>query len=184
MKKLLLALFVIQTVTILVLVYVLLRRSSVDSTESSLQTDKIAAEDKYDASNDVYDFWLGTLFINGTIYRLGETQAVLILEKKGVDTYVGKLNMFVGSTEIETGRFYPENGRLEGKVRAKSNGNELLVTMVEAETYAGDIENHFEGDFVGESQIFKITYNNGNYTTVPIGKMEHYYDGGDITTKK
>ena len=72
MKKLLLALFVIQTVTILVLVYVLLRRSSVDSTDSSLQTDKIAAEDKYDASNDVYDFWLGTLFINGAIYRLGK----------------------------------------------------------------------------------------------------------------
>lgn len=154
-------------------------------TESYIQPPTTMTEDDpYDASNDVYDPWLGTLNIDGAVYRTAETKAMLTLEKNGTDTYKGRLIVLVGSQDMDTYRFVDTHGSLDGKVRAKSSGRELLVTLVESESYAGDETNLFDGVFNGNDQIFKIVYDGSSYTTTAIGKMEYFYDGANIYTTK
>ena len=154
-------------------------------TESYIQPPTTMTEDDpYDASNDVYDPWLGTLNIDGAVYRTADTKAMLTLEKNGTDTYKGRLIVLVGSQDMDTYRFVDTHGSLDGKVRAKSSGRELLVTLVESESYAGDETNLFDGVFNGNDQIFKIVYDGSSYTTTAIGKMEYFYDGANIYTTK
>ena len=158
--------------------------ASTSDVESVAKKLGLESTSEYDASNDVYDYWLGTLNINGAVYRVADTKAILTIEKNGSDTYTGELVMFIGSEDPDTYRFDDTHGTLQGKVRAKSSGKELLVTLVESETYAGDQANLFDGVFKGNDQIFKITYNGSTYKTTAIGKMEGFYDGADIYTSK
>ena len=122
--------------------------------------------------------------IDGAVYRTADTKAMLTLEKNGTDTYKGRLIVLVGSQDMDTYRFVDTHGSLDGKVRAKSSGRELLVTLVESESYAGDETNLFDGVFNGNDQIFKIVYDGSSYTTTAIGKMEYFYDGANIYTTK
>lgn len=147
----------------------------INSAESSIS-------DPYDASNDTYDKWLGTLKIEGSMYRVCETLCYLELEKNG-DWYKGDIRMFLGDY-IDIPKFDAYNGTLSGKVRAKSTGDHLLVTMISHSTEAGEYQSLFENDFNGEEQIFMISCDGSNYSTRAIGKMEHYFDGGEIYTTK
>ena len=158
--------------------------ASISDVERAAKKLGLESTSEYDASNDVYDYWLGTLNIDGAVYRVADTKAILTIEKNGSDTYTGELVMFIGSEDPDTYRFDDTHGTLQGKVRAKSSGKELLVTLVESETYAGDQANLFDGVFKGNDQIFKITYNGSTYKTTAIGKMEGFYDGADIYTSK
>lgn len=152
-------------------------------TESYIQSPTTMTEDDpYDASNDTYDKWLGTLKIEGSMYRTCETLCYLELEKNG-DWYKGDIRMFLGDyTDIP--KFNAFDGCLYGKIRAKSTGDHLLVTMISHNTERGEYGNLFENHFDGEEQIFMISCDGSNYSTRAIGKMEHFFDDGEIYTTK
>ena len=153
--------------------------------EPTKTTDSPTASDPYDASNDTFDQWLGHFTIESAVYRTCDTKCYLKLEKNG-ENYVGDILIYLGNSD-EYGRNDASHGSLKGKVRAKVSNGDLLVTIVEAETEAGEYANMFdvlecnlrEGD-----QIFLISYDGTDYTTKAIGKMEYLTDGAEIYTTK
>lgn len=156
--------------------------ASSPNNESPINAAESSIKDPYDASNDTYDKWLGTLKIEGSMYRTCETRCYLELEKNG-DWYKGDIRMFLGDyTDIP--KFDAFDGCLYGKIRAKSTGDHLLVTMISHSTERGRYGNLFENHFNGEEQIFMISCDGSNYSTRAIGKMEHFFDGGEIYTTK
>jgi hypothetical protein len=153
--------------------------------EPTKTTASPTASDPYDASNDTFDQWLGHFTIESAVYRACDTKCYLDLEKNG-ENYVGDILIYLGNSD-EYGRNDASHGSLRGKVRAKVSNGDLLVTIVEAETEAGEYANMFEvlecnlreGD-----QIFLISYDGTSYTTKAIGKMEYLTDGAEIYTTK
>lgn len=153
--------------------------------EPNEATASATTSDPYDASNDTFDQWLGRFTIEGCVYRTCDTKCYLELEKNG-ENYVGDILIYLGNSD-EYGRNDASHGTLQGKVRAKVSNGDLLVTIVETETEAGDYANMFEvlecnlweGD-----QIFLISHDGTDYTTRAIGKMESLTDGGEIYTTK
>lgn len=69
--------------------------ASSPNNESPINAAESSIKDPYDASNDTYDKWLGTLKIEGSMYRTCETRCYLELEKNG-DWYKGDIRMFLG----------------------------------------------------------------------------------------
>lgn len=139
----------------------------------------------FDASEDVFDPWLGHLTIDGCAYRACDTRCHLELEKNGKN-YKGNIQIFLGSLD-EYGRCDGYDGILQGTVRARVSGGELLVTIVSADIEGGEFSNMFEVrgcDFKEGDQIFRISYDGTSYTTKAIGKMEDLTDGGEIYTTK
>lgn len=156
--------------------------ANTSANNNPMENSSPSASDPYDASNDTYDKWLGTLKIEGSMYRTCETLCYLELEKNG-DWYKGDIRMFLGDyTDIP--KFDAFDGCLYGKIRAKSTGDHLLVTMISHNTERGEYGNLFENHFDGEEQIFMISCDGSNYSTRAIGKMEHFFDGGEIYTTK
>ena len=76
--------------------------ASTSELESAAKKLGLESTSEYDAPNDVYDYWLGTLNINGAVYRVADTKAILTIEKNGSDTYTGELVMFIGSEDPDT----------------------------------------------------------------------------------
>ena len=156
-------------------------------TESYIQPPTtMTVDDPYDASNDVYDPWLGNMKIEGSVYRVCDTSARLSLEKNGEGTYKGEIWMGLGEYYDEySTRFINYKGELNGTIRAKADDNNLLVTMVSSSTKAGT-----DGNLISEwpisdgSQILLITKNGESFSAKAIGKMENYFDGGDIYITK
>ena len=156
--------------------------ANTSANNNPMENSSPSASDPYDASNDTYDKWLGTLKIEGSMYRTCETLCYLKLEKNG-DWYKGDIRMFLGDyTDIP--KFDAYNGSLYGKVRAKSTGDHLLVTMISHNTEAGEYQSLFENHFNGEEQIFMISCDGSDYSARAIGKMEDFFDGGEIYTTK
>ena len=153
--------------------------------EPNEATASATTSDPYDASNDTFDQWLGRFTIEGCVYRTCDTKCYLELEKNG-ENYVGDILIYLGNSD-EYGRNDASHGSLRGKVRAKVSNGDLLVTIVETETEAGNYANMFEvlecnlreGD-----QIFLISHDGTSYTTRAIGKMESLTDGSEIYTTK
>ena len=141
------------------------------------QNTKTQSADPYDASNDVYDHWQGTMVIDGCIYRYCDSLVRLFFEKNG-ENYKGDIWIGLGDFDESTGKFDYWAGELNGKVRAKASGNSLLVTLVSYTTGAGERDNYFTRDyFQPNSQIFVITKNGSKYEAKPVGKMENILDG-------
>ena len=136
--------------------------------------------DPYDASNDVYDHWQGTMVIDGCIYRYCDSLVRLFFEKNG-ENYKGDIWIGLGDyIDESSGKFDYWAGELNGKVRAKATGNSLLVTLVSYTTGAGERDNYFTREyatFQPNSQIFVITKNGSKYDAKPVGKMENILDG-------
>lgn len=136
--------------------------------------------DPYDASNDVYDHWQGTMVIDGCIYRYCDSLVRLFFEKNG-ENYKGDIWIGLGDyIDESSGKFDYWAGELNGKVRAKATGNSLLVTLVSYKTGAGERDNYFTREyatFQPNSQIFVITKNGSKYDAKPVGKMENILDG-------
>lgn len=142
--------------------------------------------DPTDASNDVYDYWIGRLRIDGYVYRLCDSRAYLEFEKSG-DNYIGTFDLCLGYRD-DNDRITIDKGELKGKVRAKDTGNGLLVTIVSYNIVNDGDSNVFSEEYGAKlkegDQIFLITYSNESYTSKAIGKMERFFDGGEVTTNK
>ena len=141
--------------------------------------DKHIEED--DDDEFAFDAWSGTIEIHGGIYRNCQTLCLLNLEKISKDSYSGAINLLLGS-EDDMGRFDPENGTLEGKVRGKVSGNTITIVIDEFKT--DDTSGIFEySELKSGQQIFRLTYDNGHYSVKPVGKMEYFYDEVTDETK-
>ena len=122
-----------------------------------------------------FDAWSGKTMIYGGIYKNCQTLCMFDLEKTGKETYTGTISLLLGG-EDDMERFSPDRGMLEGKVRGKTNGNTITIVLDEYKT-----EDPYEAIAYGElksgQQIFRLTYDKGNYSAKPVGKMEYFFDG-------
>lgn len=135
-----------------------------------------------------FDPWLGSLRIDGSMYRTCDSRCELNIKKVSKGLYTGTIFVMLGSTWPDhEERFDPSLGFLEGTVRAKSDGNVLTVVMDKYTSRvfnpnSDDTNEYFKNDNIS-GQIFRITYNGGSYTATAIGDMEGYFDAG-IEVKK
>ena len=152
-----------------------------DSIVDSLNTSTFSST----TSTDEFDYWLGNFVIEGCMYRTCESLAYLYLENDGDGVYKGNVEVLLGDYIDESLKFDFYNGALHGNIRAKLVGNSLLVILTSVSVESGTDANRFEENhFKNGDQIFRITYNDGTYTALPLGKMEMYFDGGEIIAKK
>ena len=146
-------------------------------TESTLSKIEKESVSKNQSEDDefAFDAWSGKTMIYGGIYRNCQTLCVFDLEKSEKGMYVGEINLLLGG-EDDMGRFSSSNGMLEGKVRGKKDGNSITIVLDEY-----TIEDPYGAIAYGElksgQQIFRLTYENGNYSAKPVGKMEYFFDG-------
>lgn len=163
----------------------------VDSTEYI--EDPAFVEDEYEtitSSDDgefAYDPFSGNFRIFGGVYRLCESYAYLTINKGPDDIYTGTMELMMGSQETDlesfqpTGRFDDYNGHVSAIIRAKSSGNTLVIIL---DSYK--VVN--PGDYITDmmpakgSQIFKISYDDDNYSVRPIGGMQDIFDGIGCST--
>ena len=126
-----------------------------------------------------FDPWSGTLRLDGGIYRTCDTRTFLHLQKVSRGMYEGNITILAGSVWDENSdRFDPSWGTLEGKVRAKADGNVLTVVLDAYTTKAGDDGNYYEGiNYKG--QILRISYAGSSYSAKAIGDMEGLFMDGD-----
>ncbi len=131
------------------------------------------------AENDdefAFDAWSGKIMIYGGIYRNCQSLCMFDLEKTSKDRYTGKIHLLLGG-EDEMERFSSDCGMIEGKVRGKITGNMITIVLDEY-NIDDDTSGHFKySEIKSGQQIFRLTYNKGNYSAKPIGKMEYFFDG-------
>lgn len=140
-----------------------------------------SVSDATNTDNDEFAFdpWSGTLRLDGGIYRTCDTRTFLHLQKVSSGMYEGNITILAGSVWDENSdRFDPSWGTLEGKVRAKADGNVLTVVLDAYTTKAGDDGNYYEGiNYKG--QILRISYAGSSYSAKAIGDMEGLFMDGE-----
>ena len=159
----------------------------ISSNKQEDRSESNITQDSYDASNDEYDHWLGSMVVDGCVYRLCDTLVRLTFEKNGEGIYKGNIWMGLGSyLSDNSGRFDYWDGQLEGKIRAKATSrNSLLVTMVSCSAKSGVHESLLKPiPFKSGDQILLITKKGAKYEAKPIGKMENFLDGCEISVIK
>lgn len=159
-----------------------------ESVYDESEQDESTLEDNSDENDEfAYDAFSGEFKINGGVYRLCDSYAYLSINKGSDGVYTGIMELMMGSQELDeswkpTGRFDDEKGRAHAQIRGKVSGNSLIVIM---DSYK--IANPGDGTIkewmpAKGSQIFKITYNNDNYSVQPIGGMQGVFDGEGCST--
>lgn len=131
-----------------------------------------------------YDPWVGGMEIDGFVYRTCDVRCGLILEKESKGMYSGTISLVLGTQDDELNGFTNEYGWMDGKVRAKLDGNTLVVVLDSYTIKPGSEGNYIAGSVSKGAQIYRITYNGGTYTAKAIGKMEAFHDCDEITVKK
>lgn len=131
-----------------------------------------------------YDPWVGGMEIDGFVYRTCNVKCGLFLEKESKGMYSGTITLVLGTQDDELNGFTNEYGGMDGKVRAKLDGNTLVVVLDSYTIKPGSEGNYIAGRVSKGAQIYRITYNGGTYTAKAIGKMEAFHDCDEITVKK
>ena len=196
-------LIVLGVLAAIIVVVLLSKKSNSEPTYYSEPDEMVAVDsvtdDSYDTYSDTevistdddefaFDPWIGSVTIDGSMYRTCESRCHLDFKKVSKGEYKGTIVVMLGSTWPDhEERFDPALGYLEGTVRAKSDGNVLTVVMDRYTSRAynpnSDDTNEYFGTDNISGQIFRITYNGESYTATAIGDMEGYFDAG-IEVKK
>jgi len=199
-KTILIALGVLAAIFVVVL---LSKKSNSEPTYYSEADEMVAidsiTDDNYDTYSDTevasadddefaFDPWVGSMTIDGGMYRTCDSRCYLNFKKASKGEYNGTIVVMLGSTWPDhEERFDPALGYLEGTVRAKSDGNVLTVVMDRYTSKAYDPNSDDTNEYFGtdniSGQIFRITYNGSSYNVAAIGDMEGYFDAG-INIKK
>lgn len=148
-------------------------------TETNENERNVSDATNTDDDEFAFDPWSGTLRLDGGIYRTCDTRTFLHLQKVSSGMYEGNITILAGSVWDENSdRFDPSWGTLEGKVRAKADGNVLTVVLDAYTTKAGDDGNYYEGiNYKG--QILRISYAGSSYSAKAIGDMEGLFMDGE-----
>lgn len=145
-----------------------------------------------DEDEFAFDPWIGTLIINGAMYRTCESKFRMHLKKISKGEYNGTFVFLLGYEEEElnssthefepTGRFIDDRGSMEGEVRCKVDGNDLVVVLSSFNIVkkTGIDGNEWLACLAPGQQIFRLTYDVG-YSVKPIGEMEGFFDGSEPT---
>lgn len=117
--------------------------------------------------------WDGRTVIEGGIYRNCNTCAFIDLVSDGNNNYHGTIKIQAGDGL---------NGCLEGNITANGSDTELTIHIIEPYVTSGDNGNVFdEPEFYKpiqkNSDIFRITKHDTDYSVQPLGNMSDYFDG-------
>lgn len=153
-----------------------------DTYEESVDTDDkgIAAVLDIDDDDDLYeiDEWVGTYVITGCIYRLCDSKAILRLERTDRDSYyTGTMSLMLGSEDEDLGRFDAYGGGMYANIKAKKQGDQIVVILDDFTIQSGDYEDHLTHGLRQGQQIFYITQSYGSYSVQAVNKMENIFDG-------
>lgn len=129
------------------------------------------------------DPWNGNFNIVGEIYRTCSTLAQISFNKTGKGMYEGTIDLMLGEAETDpntfqpTGRFFDDQGHLTGKLRAKVDGQTLMVVL---DSYTISKPSEFFEDLSKGQQIFRLSYDGTRYSVQAIGKMQTFFDSINI----
>ncbi len=146
---------------------------------------KAEAEETLSSTEDEFaiDPWNGSFNIEGDIYRLCSTLAYITLSKTGKGMYSGTMDLMLGEVDIDldtmqpTGRFFDDGGHLNGKVRAKADGQTLTIVL---DSYSITKPSEYFGELSNGQQIFRLSYDGTRYSAQAVGKMQTFFDSINI----
>ena len=162
-----------------------------EANDSICVTDIDCVDEDYAYSSDTADDEFAddpfsrTYTIDGGVYRLCETRTILSLQKDSGDMYSGTIHLMCGYVDDEyyPERFYDTHGSIEGKVRGKRNGNEMIVVIDSYTIKEGSDYSLVSRDFKPSQQIFRLTYDGYSFSATALGSMISYFDGSDPEIK-